>query len=139
MVRRAVALCFIASLIAAQQYGPARAQEPFPTRPVKLLVPYPGGGSNDVLARIVADKLQAKWGQPIVIENRTGAGGNIAAAYVAQAEPDGYTLLVSARSTRVCTSSSRTGPRISSRSRFSGRCRTWSSSARTCRSTRSES
>ena len=96
MVRRAVALCFIASLIAAQQYGPARAQEPFPTRPVKLLVPYPGGGSNDVLARIVADKLQAKWGQPIVIENRTGAGGNIAAAYVAQAEPDGYTLLVSA-------------------------------------------
>ena len=96
MVRRAVALCFIVSLIAAQQYGPARAREPFPTRPVKLLVPYPGGGSNDVLARIVADKLQAKWGQAIVIENRTGAGGNIAAAYVAQAEPDGYTLLVSA-------------------------------------------
>ena len=63
---------------------------------MKFLIPYPGGGTNDVLARIVGDKLQAKWGQPVVIENRTGAGGNIAAAYVAQAEPDGYTLLVSA-------------------------------------------
>ena len=63
---------------------------------MKFLIPYPGGGTNDVLARIVGDKLQAKWGQPVVIENRTGAGGNIAAAYVAQADPDGYTLLVSA-------------------------------------------
>jgi tripartite-type tricarboxylate transporter receptor subunit TctC len=96
MIRRVAALCWLAVLVAAQPYSFARAQSAFPARPVKFLVPYPGGGSNDVLARIVGDKLQAKWGQPVIIENRTGAGGNIAAAYVAQAEPDGYTLLVSA-------------------------------------------
>ena len=96
MIRCVAVLCLLAALVVAQPYSFARAQSAFPTRPVKFLVPYPGGGSNDVLARIVGDKLQAKWGQPVVIENRTGAGGNIAAAYVAQAEPDGYTLLVSA-------------------------------------------
>ena len=95
MVRRIAALSFVV-VLAAHHCGPALAQSGFPARPVKFLIPYPGGGTNDVLARIVGDKLQAKWGQPVVIENRTGAGGNIAAAYVAQAEPDGYTLLVSA-------------------------------------------
>jgi tripartite-type tricarboxylate transporter receptor subunit TctC len=74
----------------------AFAQDRYPTRPVKFLIPYPGGGTNDVLARIVGDKLQAKWGQPVIIENRSGGSGNIGAALVAQAEPDGYTLLVSA-------------------------------------------
>ena len=74
----------------------AFAQDRYPTRPVKFLVPYPSGGTNDVVARIVGDKLQAKWGQPVIIENRSGAGGNIGAAAVAQADPDGYTLLVSA-------------------------------------------
>src|SRR5215831_13812600 len=49
----------------------------YPTRPGKFLVPYPGGGTNDVLARIVGDKLQAKWGQPVIIENRSGGSGNI--------------------------------------------------------------
>jgi tripartite-type tricarboxylate transporter receptor subunit TctC len=68
----------------------------YPTRPVKFLIPYPAAGTNDVLARIVGDKLQAKWGQPVIVENRTGGAGNIAAAMVWQAEPDGYTLLVSA-------------------------------------------
>jgi tripartite-type tricarboxylate transporter receptor subunit TctC len=78
--------------------APAGAQAPtgFPVRPVKFLVPFPGGGINDVLARIAADKLTAKWGQPIVIENKTGAGGNIGADAAAQAEPDGYTLFVTA-------------------------------------------
>jgi len=61
---------------------------------VKFLIPYPGGGSNDVLARIVGEKLQAKWGQPVIIENRTGGSGNIAAAAVAQAEPDGRVLAI---------------------------------------------
>jgi tripartite-type tricarboxylate transporter receptor subunit TctC len=72
------------------------AQDGYPTKPVKLLIPYPAGGTNDVLARIVGDKLQAKWGQPVIIENRSGGSGNIGAALVAQAEPDGYTFLVSA-------------------------------------------
>jgi tripartite-type tricarboxylate transporter receptor subunit TctC len=83
-------------LVAPLCSGLALAQGGFPARPVKVLVPYPGGGTNDVLARIVAEKLQAKWTQPVVIENRTGAGGNIAAAFVSQTEPDGHTLLVSA-------------------------------------------
>ena len=74
--------------------GPAPAQAPYPTRAVKFVVPFPGGGINDILARIVGEKLQAKWGQPIVIENKTGAGGNIGAELAYQSEPDGYTLLL---------------------------------------------
>ena len=61
---------------------------------MKFVVPFPAGGINDVLARIVGDKLQAKWGQPIVVEQKTGAGGNIGAEVAAHAEPDGYTLFV---------------------------------------------
>jgi tripartite-type tricarboxylate transporter receptor subunit TctC len=74
----------------------ALAQGTYPTRAIKFVVPFPGGGINDVLARIVGDKLSAKWGQPIVVENRTGAGGNIGAEVAANAEPDGYTVFVSA-------------------------------------------
>jgi tripartite-type tricarboxylate transporter receptor subunit TctC len=74
----------------------ASAQTGYPVRPVKFVVPFPGGGINDVLARIVGDKLSAKWGQPVVVENRTGAGGNIGAEVAAQADPDGYTVFVSA-------------------------------------------
>ena len=88
-------IVFILSMVAAPGSNRAFAQDGYPTRPVKFLVPYPSGGTNDVVARIVGDKLQAKWGQPVIIENRSGAGGNIGAAMVAQAEPDGYTLLVS--------------------------------------------
>src|SRR5262249_35614880 len=74
--------------------GPAAAQSVYPVRPVKFIVPFPGGGINDVLARIVGDKLSAKWGQPVIVENRTGAGGNIGAEAAAQAEGDGYTIMV---------------------------------------------
>jgi tripartite-type tricarboxylate transporter receptor subunit TctC len=72
----------------------AQAQGAFPSRTVKLLIPFPAGGINDVLARILADKLQAKWGQPIIIENKTGAGGNIGADLVYNAPPDGYTWTI---------------------------------------------
>src|SRR6185295_10117606 len=75
--------------------GPAPAQAPYPTRAVKFIVPFPGGGINDILARIVGEKLQTRWGQPIVIENKTGAGGNIGAELAYQSEGDGYTLLLS--------------------------------------------
>jgi tripartite-type tricarboxylate transporter receptor subunit TctC len=74
---------------------PGFSQPAFPSRVVKIIVPFPGGGINDVLARIVADKLQAKWEQPVVIENKTGAGGNIGAEAAYQSEGDGYTLLLS--------------------------------------------
>jgi tripartite-type tricarboxylate transporter receptor subunit TctC len=89
-------IIFTLAMAPAPGCDQAFAQDRYPTRPVKFLVPYPGGGTNDVLARIVGDKLQAKWGQPVIIENRSGGSGNIGAAMVVQAEPDGYTLLVSA-------------------------------------------
>jgi tripartite-type tricarboxylate transporter receptor subunit TctC len=94
MIRNAVrCLAAVAVLLVGSQ---ASAQTGYPVRPVKFVVPFPGGGINDVLARIVGDKLSAKWGQPVVVENRTGAGGNIGAEVAAQAEPDGYTVFVSA-------------------------------------------
>ena len=93
-MRRTIAAC-AAGAIALLLAGAAFAQAPFPTRAVKIVVPFPGGGGNDILARIVADKLQAKWGHPIVVENKSGAGGNIGADLAYQSEPDGYTLLLS--------------------------------------------
>jgi tripartite-type tricarboxylate transporter receptor subunit TctC len=65
----------------------------FPTRPVKLVVPFPAGGTADALPRILGDWLSRKWNQPVIVENRAGAGGNIGADAVAKADPDGYTLL----------------------------------------------
>jgi len=93
-VRRIIA-AWIAAIFAALVASSAPAQTSFPARTVKFIVPFPGGGINDVLARIIGDKLQAKWGQPVVVENKTGAGGNIGADLAYQSEPDGYTLLLS--------------------------------------------
>jgi tripartite-type tricarboxylate transporter receptor subunit TctC len=71
------------------------AQGSYPNKVVRVIVPFPAGGSNDVLCRILGEKLTHKWGQAVVIENRAGAGGNIGAEAVYRAEPDGYTLLCS--------------------------------------------
>ena len=79
------------ALIAAEIATPALAQD-YPIRPITLVVPYAAGGGNDVMARIVADKMAAALGQPIVVENRGGAGGSIATRAVAHAAADGYTL-----------------------------------------------
>lgn len=74
---------------------PAGAQDNYPNHPVRIIVPTPPGGLADILARLVGEKLTAKWGQVFVVENRRGASGNIGAEAVARAAPDGYTLLVS--------------------------------------------
>jgi tripartite-type tricarboxylate transporter receptor subunit TctC len=74
--------------------GGALAQDKFPSRPVHLLVPFPPGGAVDIVARTLADELSKRWGQPIVVENRPGAGGTIAASVAAKATPDGYTIIL---------------------------------------------
>ncbi len=76
---------------------PAAADD-YPSRPIQLVVPYPAGGGNDVLARLVAAKMSATLGQPIVIENRGGAGSTIGTRDVARSAPDGYTLLIATSS-----------------------------------------
>ena len=85
----------LAGVIAAIAACGAEAQAPaaYPTRGVKIIVPFPAGGTADAMPRLVGDWLSRKWGHPVVIENRTGAGGNIGAEAAFKAEPDGYTLL----------------------------------------------
>jgi len=73
--------------------APSVNAQGYPARPVKIVVPFPAGGTADVMPRIFGEWLARKWGQAVVIENRTGAGGNIGAEAVAKSEPDGYTLL----------------------------------------------
>jgi tripartite-type tricarboxylate transporter receptor subunit TctC len=80
--------------------GNAAAQA-YPAKPIRLMVPFPPGGSTDIVARIVAQKLSAQLGQPMVVENRGGAGGTIGTAVVAKAPADGYSLLVGTTSTHV--------------------------------------
>jgi tripartite-type tricarboxylate transporter receptor subunit TctC len=94
-MNRRLALCLIAALGVIALPSASQSQGGFPTKTIKFIVPFPPGGINDVLARIVGDKLQTKWGQPVIIENKTGAGGNIGADLAAHADPDGYTLFIS--------------------------------------------
>lgn len=78
--------------------GLVRAEEPWPNRPVRLVVPFTPGGSNDAIARPLAEALQARLGQPVFVENRAGAGSTLGSGYVAKAPADGYTLLIASSS-----------------------------------------
>jgi tripartite-type tricarboxylate transporter receptor subunit TctC len=75
------------------------AEQVYPSKPIRLVVPFPPGGSLDVVARAIGQKLTDAWGQPVIIDNRPGAGGNIGADLVAKSAPDGYTILEGALST----------------------------------------
>lgn len=86
-----------AALLLAATAGSASAQE-YPARPVRVVVPFPPGGATDLVTRIVAQRLTEIWGYTIVVDNRTGAGGNIGADIVAKASADGYTLLMTSGS-----------------------------------------
>jgi len=94
--RRALAAATLLALA-----GPALAQDAWPTKPVRMIVPFAPGGSTDVVARMVGQRLSALWGQPVVIENRAGAGGNVGADVVAKAPGDGYTLLMASGSVTI--------------------------------------
>jgi tripartite-type tricarboxylate transporter receptor subunit TctC len=99
MMNRASALVAAGLLVLPGLLFPAKAatQAPdkFPARPIRIVVPFSPGGSTDTLARLIAQKMSERWGQAVVIENRTGASGTIGAAIVAKAIPDGHTLLAS--------------------------------------------
>ena len=94
-MRRILRLVVTAAALAAAAQACAQgdAASRYPNRAVKIIVSAPPGGGLDIAARVIADRLTKMWGQPFVVENRPGAGGNLGAEVVAQAEPDGYTLL----------------------------------------------
>ena len=86
---------FVGALIGLAAAGPAAfAQDAFPSQPIRIVVPYPPGGFTDILGRLIAEKLQAQVGQPVVVDNKGGGGSTIGTAMVARAPADGYTLLL---------------------------------------------
>ena len=85
--------CVAALLVAAFAASVHAASADYPSKPVKIVVPYPPGGSADLIGRMVADKLSKSLGQPVIVENKGGASGAIGSEFVAHADPDGYTML----------------------------------------------
>ena len=97
LVALAVMRCVATLILSISALAPAAAEDiaAYPSATIRIIVPFPAGGTADALPRIIGDRLQARWNQPVIIVNRPGAGGNIGAETVAAAKPDGYTLLAS--------------------------------------------
>jgi tripartite-type tricarboxylate transporter receptor subunit TctC len=85
---------FIFACLVVLGVVPCAGAQNYPTKPIRVIIPYPPGGTSDILTRLVGAKLTESWGQQVIADNRTGAGGNIGADLVARAAPDGYTLLL---------------------------------------------
>src|SRR4051794_8434882 len=85
---------FAIAVLLALAWAPTAAAEDYPNRPVRLIIPFPAGGSNDVVGRLVAHQLSVKLGQQVYVDNRGGAGGVIGTEAAGNSAPDGYTLLV---------------------------------------------
>ena len=98
MRMKTLAACVLFALIFA--VAPVLAQN-YPARPIRVIAPFPAGGGTDLFARTIAQKLSAVWGQQVVVDNRSGAGGMIGSEMVAKAAPDGYTLLITSSSSHV--------------------------------------
>src|SRR3712207_2635773 len=86
-------------LVIAVAFSDAAAAQAYPQRAVRMVVPFPAGGPTDVLTRVVSQKLSERWRQPVVVENKPGAGGSIGADFVAKSAADGYTLVMATSST----------------------------------------
>src|SRR5581483_582379 len=102
MLRSVLATVASLACLACLACGAAHAQA-YPSKPVHIVVPFPPGGGTDVVARAVAPKMSDVLGQPVIVDNRAGAGGNIGTEYVARSAPDGYTLVVSSASSAINT------------------------------------
>ena len=85
----------IAAALALVAAAGAAFAQAYPAKPIRIIVPFAAGGTSDILARAIGPKLTAAWGQPVVIENKTGANGNVGAEFVVRSAPDGYTMLLS--------------------------------------------
>ncbi|WP_343499590.1 tripartite tricarboxylate transporter substrate binding protein [Achromobacter denitrificans] len=101
MMKRLLAGMALACIGAA---NPALAQDSYPNRPVRIVVPFSPGGATDIMSRVLAEKLGARLGQPVIVENKPGGGTMIASDYVSRADPDGYTLLMAASSLGIAPS-----------------------------------
>jgi len=105
MLRRRGAVLLVFGLALAGAHALAQAPAaPWPSKPIKFILPFPPGGGTDILGRIVADRLSTQLGQPVVVENRGGAGGNVGAEAAAKSPPDGYTILLAAPSLAISPS-----------------------------------